>query len=67
MILVTGATGFLGAELVAQLLEIESVVRCIKREKAIIPQKLILYQDKIEWVTADILDFSDLNEPSLKE
>ena len=62
MILVTGATGFLGAELVAQLLEIESVVRCIKREKAIIPQKLILYQDKIEWVTADILDFSDLND-----
>ena len=62
MILVTGATGFLGAELVAQLLETESVVRCIKRENAKVPQKLIPYQDKIEWVIADILDFSDLND-----
>ena len=62
MILVTGATGFLGAELVAQLLETESIVRCIKRENAKVSQKLIPYQDKIEWLIADILDFSDLND-----
>jgi nucleoside-diphosphate-sugar epimerase len=60
MILVTGATGFLGAELVVQLLENEAIIKCIKREKAKIPQKLVPYQDKIEWVIADILDYSDL-------
>lgn len=62
MILVTGATGFLGAELVMQLLETEAKIKCIKRERAIIPQKLIPYQDKIDWIIADILDFSDLDK-----
>ena len=60
MILVTGATGFLGAELVTQLLQKEALIRCIKREKALIPEKLKAYQDKIDWVIADILDLSDL-------
>jgi uncharacterized protein YbjT (DUF2867 family) len=32
MILVTGATGFLGAELVVQLLNTHQKIRCIKRE-----------------------------------
>lgn len=62
MILVTGATGFLGAQLVVQLLETELLVKCIKRENSKIPPALIPYQDKIEWVTADILDFSDLDD-----
>lgn len=62
MILVTGATGFLGAELVAQLLETELLIKCIKRENSKIPQKLIPFQNKIEWVITDILDFSDLDE-----
>ncbi len=60
MILVTGATGFLGAELVVQLLQVESKIRCIKRESSQIPNKLIPYQQQIEWLNADILDFSDL-------
>lgn len=60
MILVTGATGFLGAELVVRLLEKEEKVRCTKRENSVIPKILIPYASKIEWVIADILDFSAL-------
>lgn len=62
MILVTGATGFLGAELVFQLLQTEETVRCIKRQSSVIPNKLIPLSDKINWVVADILDFSDLED-----
>ena len=62
MILVTGATGFLGAELVIQLLQKETQLRCIKRASSVIPQKLISFNDQIEWVIADILDFSDLED-----
>ncbi len=60
MILVTGATGFLGAELAVQLLAVENKIRCIKRENSQIPNKLISFQNQIEWLNADILDFSDL-------
>jgi dihydroflavonol-4-reductase len=60
MILVTGATGFLGAELVVQLLQFENRVRCIKRSTSKTPFKLEAYQDKIEWLNADVLDFSAL-------
>ncbi|MFC5285348.1 NAD-dependent epimerase/dehydratase family protein [Pedobacter alpinus] len=59
MILVTGATGFLGAELVVQLLQTEDKVRCTKKENSVIPQKLIPFAHKIEWVFANILDYSD--------
>ncbi len=62
MILVTGATGFLGAELVFQLLKAEEKVRCIKRESSVIPKKLLPLSYKIDWVVADILDFSDLED-----
>lgn len=62
MILVTGATGFLGAELVFQLLQTEEKVRCIKRESSAIPKKLIPFSNKIEWLNADVLDFSDLED-----
>lgn len=60
MILVTGATGFLGAELVVQLLQVEPKLRCIKRATSNIPKKLEVYQHKIEWLNADVLEFSDL-------
>lgn len=62
MILVTGATGFLGAELVFQLLQTETKIRCTKRENSKIPEKLIPFAQKIEWVNANILDLSDLTE-----
>lgn len=62
MILVTGATGFLGAELVVQLLQKETQIRCIKRATSVIPQKLAPFSHQIEWIIADILDFSDLED-----
>lgn len=62
MILVTGATGFLGAELVVQLLQSETKIRCIKRSKSAIPQKLIAFLDQIEWFEADILDLANLSD-----
>lgn len=62
MVLVTGATGFLGAELVMQLLEKMQKVKCIKRNTSNIPKILMPYSEKIEWVDADILDFSALED-----
>ncbi|RRN76612.1 NAD-dependent epimerase/dehydratase family protein, partial [Pseudoxanthomonas sp. SGD-10] len=61
MILVTGATGFLGAELVRQLLETGVRVRCIKRKESKIPE-ILKNSIGIEWVEADVLDLSDLED-----
>src|SRR6476660_120919 len=61
MVLVTGATGFLGSELVSQLLLKGEKVRAIKRSSSIIP--VILKNEKnIEWVDADLLDYFSLDE-----
>jgi nucleoside-diphosphate-sugar epimerase len=60
MILITGATGFLGAQLTKQLLVREHKVRCIKRVSSVIPEVLKPYQNQIDWVDADILDIADL-------
>jgi dihydroflavonol-4-reductase len=56
MILVTGATGFLGAELIHQLTAQNNRVRALKRSTSVIPD-LIKGNDLIEWFIADI------NEP----
>src|ERR1700761_4315897 len=56
MILVTGATGFLGSEVAKQLAAQGNVVRCTKRAKSTIPAFLSPYQKNIEWVEADLLD-----------
>lgn len=56
MILVTGATGFLGAELVKQLTDQNLTVRAIKRSTAIIPSTL-KNNPLVTWHIADI------NEP----
>ena len=61
MILVTGATGFLGSELVKQLLEKGIPVRAIKRESSIIPE-ILINQPLLEWVDADVLDYFALEE-----
>ena len=56
MILVTGATGFLGSELAMQLVQAGNVIRCTKRGSSVIPVLLIPYKNNIEWVDADMMD-----------
>ncbi len=62
MILVTGATGFLGAELAFQLVATADKIRCLKRVDSIIPKKLIPFEQQIDWVDADVLNLSDLED-----
>ena len=56
MILITGATGFLGSELALQLVKQGLPIRCIKRSTSVIPPIITPYLSKIEWVDADLLD-----------
>lgn len=60
MILITGATGFLGSELAKQLVQQGEAIRCIKRASSVIPPILIPYQKFIEWVDGDIMDVYSL-------
>lgn len=59
MILVTGATGFLGSEVVHQL-EKKNAIRALKRGHSQIPA--ILQDAAVEWENADILNYPDLEE-----
>ena len=59
MILVTGATGFVGSELVRQLLAMGKSVKALKRETSVIPD-ILKNQSDIDWVTADVLDYFSL-------
>lgn len=61
MILITGATGFLGAELAKQLADKGETIRCTKRETSIIPMLLLPYT-QIQWVMADMLDIFALED-----
>ncbi len=61
MILVTGATGFLGSELIRQLIVQGRSVRAIKRQDSVIPE-ILRKEQTINWQTADILDYFALNE-----
>ena len=60
MILVTGATGFLGSEVAKQLVQQGNRVRCTKRSTSKMPAFLSPYQKNIEWVEADLLDVFSL-------
>ncbi len=63
MILITGATGFLGSELCRQLiLSGKNSIRCTKRASSKIPEILLPYQHKIVWVEADLLEIDALKE-----
>lgn len=59
MILVTGATGFLGTELVRQLTNQNMAVRAIKRNNSSIPA-LLKNNPLVTWHTADINDTENL-------
>lgn len=61
MILVTGATGFLGSELVKQLLDRGEQVRALKRASSTIPE-LLQNRQSLEWFEADILDYFALEQ-----
>jgi nucleoside-diphosphate-sugar epimerase len=56
MILVTGATGFLGSEVALQLVQQGHRIRCTKRANSTIPAILRPFNTQIEWVNADLLD-----------
>lgn len=56
MILVTGATGFLGSELAMQLTRSGQHIRSTKRAASVIPELLTPYAEFIEWVDADLMD-----------
>jgi dihydroflavonol-4-reductase len=61
MILITGATGFLGAELTRQLTKTGHKVRALKRESSVIP--VVLENNQlIEWCVADINDLANLED-----
>lgn len=72
MVLVTGATGFLGAHLLLELLRNKQNVRAIKRENSDLNfvKKIFSYyhQDvdslfsKIEWIDADVMDIFSLED-----
>lgn len=61
MILITGATGFLGAELTRQLTSQGLRVRALKRETGKIPG-ILAGNSNIEWFTADINDLGTLED-----
>jgi len=60
MILVTGATGYLGSNLVLHILKSGKKVRACKREGSEIPEPLVPFQGSLEWVEADLLDIISL-------
>jgi dihydroflavonol-4-reductase len=62
MILVTGATGFLGSEVAKQLVLMGNPIRCTRRVSSLIPTLLAPFTENIEWVEADLLDIFSLED-----
>ena len=61
MVLVTGATGFLGTELILQLTAQGKMVRALRRPTSTIPSP-ISGNNLVEWFEADINDISALED-----
>ncbi|WP_142529236.1 NAD-dependent epimerase/dehydratase family protein [Pedobacter westerhofensis] len=61
MILVTGATGFLGSELIVQLTRQGKKIRALKRKQSVIPE-ILRGNFLVEWVVAEINDLASLDE-----
>lgn len=55
MILITGATGFVGMELALHLLELGVSFRCTRRPETPVPE--LLRDGRIDWREADLLDY----------
>jgi nucleoside-diphosphate-sugar epimerase len=62
MILITGATGFLGAELAKLLVSTGANIRCTKRESSKIPALLQPFHNQIQWIDADMLNIFALED-----
>lgn len=77
MIIVSGATGFLGAHIVCELLAQGKTVRAMKRERSSLAEFELIFNYRfrqlpgpekeklkaaLHWVTADVLDVSSLDE-----
>lgn len=60
MILVTGATGFLGSEVALQLVQQGHGVRCTRRAASLVPD--ILRPCQIQWAEADMMDLFALED-----
>lgn len=61
MILVTGATGFLGAELIHQLTQQGTEIVALKRETSVLP-KFLDGNPLVKWLVADINDVATLDD-----
>ena len=61
MILITGATGFLGTELIHQLTAQNKKIKALKRSNSKIPD-VLKNNPLIEWHVADINDLEDLTD-----
>ncbi len=61
MILVTGATGFVGSYLTRYLIKNGNAVRAIRRSSSDL-SLLAEAKDKVEWIEADVLDVPSLEE-----
>lgn len=61
MILITGGTGFLGSQVLRQLIHLKKEVRCIYR-KRILSNVPVHLAKEVDWQPADLLDVTSLED-----